>query len=201
MARLTPKLFAGKSHGVEMLRARSVAPRLAVGEAEDAAHGMNETALPAGIARQAGMAGRVHVARDDGVTDFEARGDSVFRHAGRSAAFDRRPDFGSGQRRSHDGGHARFEHAMPHQHGMAGAIPELVIARFEILDWWNALDLAAEVIVIGADRHGDAKGEREHPPLPFGMEDGLIPLAFDRAEAIHAAHVMDRVHRSAVPIM
>src|SRR5690349_9871531 len=44
-----PKLFAGKSHGVEMLRARSVAPRVAVGEAEDAAVRLHDAGFAARI--------------------------------------------------------------------------------------------------------------------------------------------------------
>src|SRR5262249_35058184 len=65
----------------------------------------------------------------------------------------------------------------------------------------QAFDLAAKVIV--AEGHGKRHclGQGEQTSLPISMEHRLIRLPRDRAEAVHAAHVVDAVHTRAVPIM
>src|SRR3954470_18283220 len=70
-----PELFGGEGHGVEMLRAGPVAPRLAVGKAEDAVIGLDDAVLAAGIARQAGVSGRMNIAGGHRISELETRDD------------------------------------------------------------------------------------------------------------------------------
>ncbi len=90
---------ACKSHRVEMLRARPIAPRIAVGKAEDAAIGVDDAGLAARITRQARVTGRMDVAGDDRLAGRKARDDALRRHPGRCPALDRRPDLRRGQSR------------------------------------------------------------------------------------------------------
>ena len=59
----------------------------------------------------------------------------------------------------------------------------------EYRDWLVARGVD---VPLAPGAHGQGEGER--PSFPASVEDGLIPLGFDRPHAVHAAHVMHAVH-------
>src|SRR5262245_49594022 len=101
----------------------------------------------------------------------------------------------------------RNEPALGHQLFEPGN-PNLVIRLGEIFGWVEALPGGASLVDVPASRGGHRHGEGKGAPLPRRMEDGLVVLGDDRAEAHHAAHILCAVHASSagdlaspVPIM
>src|SRR5688500_5307056 len=114
---IAPERRGGESHRVEMLRARPVAARIAVGKAEDAANGVDDAGFAPRIARQAGMACGVDVAGDHAVAGREAGDDALVWHAGRGAGLDGGPNLLGGEGLVQALRLTRIEHAPLAQQG------------------------------------------------------------------------------------
>ena len=56
------------------------------------------------------------------------------------------------------------------------------------------LDGVAALVDVENVLHAARPGEPEDPPFPGRVEDGLVCLALDAPEAVHAAHIVDAVH-------
>src|ERR1043166_6441110 len=70
---VSPQLSRLEAHAVERLRAASAPVRGRVRQNRDTVESEDAPAVPARVARQARVAGRLPVARDDGVARLEAR--------------------------------------------------------------------------------------------------------------------------------
>ena len=72
--------------------------------------------------------------------------------------------------------------------------PVLVVPRREVVAGVHALDRVPEHRGVEAARTERPAGEAEHPPFPRVVEDRLVRLDLDRAEALHPAEVVDALH-------
>jgi hypothetical protein len=72
--------------------------------------------------------------------------------------------------------------------------PAAVVAERQVLDRIHALDRVAEGVDVRPAEADRLVDHAEDALLPVGVEDRLVPLDDDRAEAVHAAHVVDAVH-------
>src|SRR3712207_1953013 len=71
--RVAPQLPSRETHGVEPLRALALSRRVRIWKDVGAVHPLDDAAFAAPIARQARVAGRVHVASDDRIPNREPR--------------------------------------------------------------------------------------------------------------------------------
>src|SRR5216117_2975632 len=81
---VSPQLARLEAHAVERLGAAAAPVRMRVRQNVDAVEGVDASAVPARVAGQARVAGRLPVARDDGVARLEARAGlwlALLRHA------------------------------------------------------------------------------------------------------------------------
>ena len=67
--------------------------------------------------------------------------------------------------------------------------------RAEIGDRVHALDFLAVLVELEEPLREHVHHHADGAALPISMEYGLVGLTFDRAEAVHPAHIVDSVHR------
>ena len=175
---------------------------------EKAASRAAEGVMPARVARQARMAGRLPVARDDSVSRLEARpglGLALLGHALAHHVHHRGEELGVlavGQ------GSVRIpfevlgprvelvpaDHPLFDHQRLDRGEPVLVVARVEIARLPHALDGVAKLVdVVDALDHAD-EVHHEHGFLPIRVEGRLVRLPLDGPEAVIAAEVVDAVH-------
>ena len=154
---------------------------------------------PADVPRLAGVTAWVEVAGADAVAGAEAG-----RKVKVEQAEAQRPAPGRGQHFRSRGvrvGVTRLEFglrekAAAQQSAGHHVEPPLVVRHPQVLVRRNAFEGEAEprpVAPAAPSPHGP--GKREDPAFPTVVKDRLVVLRLHRAEAVHAAHVVDRVHR------
>src|SRR5581483_7986371 len=82
------------------------------------------------------------------------------------------------------------------EHRLERGKPDLVVAHRQIFGRIAVLAGEARLVDVPAARHAHGEGQGEGALLPFGMKHRLVRLRLDRAEAMHAAHVLRAVHLS-----
>ncbi len=202
------ELFSGEldqwaATNVEHLRLFAQPVRIGVGEGLRPVGPVDHAPLPTGIARQPRVPDRMSVARHDGVARREAR-------RGRRRRLGRRLYC---RRRARCAAHARqlgvvmlAEERDPRLQFIAvneplldrvahhRRQPTLVVRRPQVFRRGHAFDAMAERVDVVVSRTTQEPIEAKHAAFPCGVEDRLILLALDRAEAVHAAEVVDAVH-------
>src|SRR5207244_12384023 len=73
--------------------------------------------------------------------------------------------------------------------------PLLVVARGQVPGGRDPLARVARHVDVPLAQEARGHRERERAALPLVVEDGLVLLALDRPHPVHAAHVVDAVHR------
>src|SRR5215831_10658422 len=210
-----PKLAPIENHSVEPVRVFTLAIHHRVGKHMAAPDAFDDAGMSAGIAWQACMAWRIDVAGAHAVAWLEFRRrrrrpvETAAREEFRRVGCRERPLHGPWGMESAAGSKLVIaDKAELHAQIFQAQGPFLVVAAGEI-------DMRRQRLTReppGVDgpqaeiAHGTIHGE--NAALPRSMEHRLAGLTLDFAEAVHAAHVMDAVHKAApgararpVPIM
>ena len=178
---------------------------MGVGIDEDAVVAIDDAALAARITRQPGVAGRIDVARDDLIAGLELRRHVVVHaggpHGAEPARHVVRPEHtqvpGRRRRRAQGPHFLRRDETLLHQQLLEAVEPVLVVRRGQVFGAGHQLARIAAHVDVPLAQEAGGHGERERLALPVVVEHGLVRLGLDRAQAVHAAHVVDAVHRDA----
>src|SRR5215472_4260431 len=182
---------------------RLVAKRIAIGvsilEAEDAVVAIDNALSSSRVARQSRVPDWMDIAGAHRLAYLKMRR-AALQRAG-PAARNRLQSLRGRERRSRLGRTPRtlpvLDFLARHQTAQGQALnerrePLFVVAHPQIVDRRDAFQIVAREAQFAGGPHG--KGQRQHPPLPPRVKHGLVLFHFDRAQAVHAAHVVNAVH-------
>src|SRR5271166_1087067 len=201
---LAPQFAGTKDYGVKPLRVLAGAERRGVRKDVTAANRLDRPEFAAGVARQAGMRRRMDILGPHRIAWLETGGRCRRALEGPHPTFlyviksqlAVQPD--AGPQRAAGGKLVLANETMRNDAALQPKKPALVIGGSEIGEWRQIFERGAPAVDRPQAGGAHRPLQRQHPPLPIGMEHRLVGLGFDRAKALHAAHVVDRVrHRAA----
>src|SRR5579884_167710 len=203
---VAPQLHRVEAHGVEGL-GQVAAGGAGVGQVEAAVAAVDDPDLAPDVARHADVAGGVQVAGPHPVAGLEPRRRTLpaRRHP---LADDPQHALGEGTlvparrpRPSRLGCSARPRlqllpggHALLHHQRLHRGQPEVEVGLAQVLGGRDPLPAVAELVQVEDPPLGQDEAEGEDPALPAGVEGVPVVPGIDRAEGLHAAHVVDAVH-------
>lgn len=201
-----PQLLAGEADTIDVLGILAEVVGVAVGEDAGRVDRDDGPELAPDIARQASVAGRAQVLGSHRLADVEARRAVDRTQHGRSGRREleaaarllkRRTASGIAtcQRTAAPGELFAVDDAVLDHQGLEGAQPAPVVAGAQILDRGQSLDRVAHLVDVADTRTQHQAEHGVHPSLPAVVEARLVLLDLDAAEAVHAAEIVDAVHR------
>src|SRR6266545_2817675 len=214
---VAPQLAGFEADAIERLGASTTTVGVRVGEDVHAMKGTDPPAMPARIAGQPRVAGRLPVARDHAVTHLEARRGIGLALLGRSLAYGAHYALeqlgvlavGEGSLRvplELFRPHLELlsaDHSLFHEEGGHGGKPVLEVGGVEILRLTHALDGVTELVdvVDALDEAGQVHDH--HGSFPVRVERRLVPFPLHGSDAVHGGCArmiprgMEHVKRSA----
>src|SRR5271157_5835752 len=185
-----------------MLRFLTEKMRVGAREDKNTAVAVDRAQLASCVARQPGMTGRMYVARAHALAHLEAWEHRNIPACGPAMRKNRKHLIGS-KRRSR---FRRIQNSLPslklsacHQAALDQEFnqprnPFLVIAHPQIFSGGDQLPLVTRAVEGPFSPGSHCQRQRECASLPALVEHRLLVLGLDRAQAMHATHVMDAVH-------